>query len=303
MNEGSKGSKSWHSRLVSIHAKIPPMLKIGEMNDLAIVRAVEFGLYLDGGDFGDILLPNRYVPEGSQIDDVLSVFIYTDSEDRLIATTEAPYAMAGEFACLEVVETTGIGAFLDWGLPKDLLLPLGEMKHRVKPGQYCIVRVFLDEETGRVAASARLNQFLDKSAPTYEEGEEVSLLITGQTDLGYRAIINNAHWGVLVNSDLAGPLEIGVRMKGFIKRIRPDGKIDLTARKFDFKVVTDFLDVIMAKLEAEGGFLPLTDKTDPKYIYEMFGVSKKVFKKAVGALYKKRLIMIEEDGIRKVGQK
>lgn len=279
------------------------MIKIGEMNELAVARAVDFGLYLDGGDFGDILLPNRYVPEGCQIDDVLNVFIYTDSEDRLIATTETPYAMVGEFACLQAVEVTGIGAFLDWGLPKDLLLPLGEMKNRVKPGQYCVVRVFLDEQTGRVAASARLNQFLDKSAPSYEEGEEVRLLITSQTDLGYRAIINNAHWGVLFNSDLAGPLQIGAHIKGFVKRVRSDGKIDLTARKFDFKAVTGFLEVIMAKLEAEGGFLPLTDKTDPKYIYEMFGVSKKVFKKAVGALYKQRLIMIEEDGIRKVENK
>lgn len=279
------------------------MVKIGEMNDLAVVRGAEFGLYLDGGDFGDILLPNRYVPAGWQIDDILSVFVYTDSEDRLVATTEVPYAMAGEFACLQAVEVTGIGAFLDWGLPKDLLLPLGEMKNRVKPGQYCIVRVFLDEQTGRVAASARINQFLDKSAPDYEEGEEVSLLITDQTDLGYRAIVNNAHWGVLFNSDLAGPLEFGARMKGFVKRVRYDGKIDLTARKFDFKKVTDFLEVIMAKLEAEGGFLPLTDKTDPKYIYEMFGVSKKVFKKAVGALYKERRIVIEEDGIRKADGK
>lgn len=276
------------------------MLKIGQMNELAIVREVEFGLYLDAEDFGDILLPNRYVPPGWEIGDVLNVFVYTDSEDRLIATTEVPLAMVGQFACLQVVEATEIGVFLDWGLPKDLLLPLGEMKHRLKPGQYAIVYVFLDEHTGRVAASARLNQHLDKSAPEYQENEPVDLLITNQTDLGYRAIINNAHLGVLFNSDLAGPLQIGTTIKGFVKRIRPDGKIDLMARKFDFKVVTDFLDVIMAKLESSGGFLPLTDKTDPKYIYDMFGVSKKVFKKAVGSLYKKRLIMIEEDGIRKV---
>ena len=279
------------------------MLKIGEMNELEIVREVEFGLYLDGGDFGDILIPGRYVPQGWKIGDILSVFVYTDSEDRLIATTEVPLAMVGEFACLQVVSTTSIGAFLDWGLPKDLLLPLGEMKHPVNPGQTCIVFIFLDETTGRVAASARLNQHLDKTPPTYEEGEPVDLLITNQTDLGYRAIINNAHWGVLFKSDLAGLLEIGSTIKGFVKRIRPDGKIDLVARKFDFKVVTDFLDVIMAKLESSGGFLPLTDKTDPAYIYQMFGVSKKVFKKAVGALYKKRLIMIEETGIRKVAAK
>jgi uncharacterized protein len=275
------------------------MLNIGQMNELVILRAVDFGLYLDGGEFGDILIPGRYVPEDWEVGDTLNVFVYTDSEDRLIATTEIPYAMVGEFACLKVVSTTRFGAFLDWGLPKDLFLPLGEMKQLVAPGQYCIVFVYLDTHTWRVAASARLNQFLDQEPAPYKEGEEVDLFITSRTEQGYRAVINNMHWGVIFDNDLAGPLEPGTKMKGFIKRIRGDGKIDLTVRKFEFKVVTDILELIMAKLEAEGGFLPLTDKTDPALIYKMFGVSKKNFKRAVGALYRKRKIVIEPDGIRK----
>lgn len=276
------------------------MLKIGEMNDLVVLRKVDFGLYLDGGKYGDILIPARYVPKDWKIGGVLTVFVYTDSEDRLIATTETPLAQVGEFACLKVVSNTSIGAFLDWGLSKDLLLPLGEQKRAVYAGQTCIVRVFLDRESWRVAASARLNQFLDKTRARYEEGEEVDLLITNKTDIGYRAIINNAHWGVIFENDAVERLEVGGSRKGYIKRIRSDGKVDLTLRKFDIKEVPDFLEVIMNKLEEEGGFLPLTDKTDPAILYKMFGVSKKTFKRALGALYRKRRIVIEEKGIRKV---
>lgn len=275
-------------------------MNIGQMNDLVILRAVDFGLYLDGGDFGDILIPGRYVPDDWEIGDTLSVFVYTDSEDRLIATTETPLAMVGEFAKLKVVSTTRIGAFLDWGLPKDLLLPLGEMKQKKHaPGQEVIVYVFLDTETWRVAASERLNQFLDQDLPEYEAGEEVDMFITSRTDQGYKAIVNNRHWGMIFDNDLAGPLENGTRMKGYIKCIREDGKIDLTVRKFQFHAVTDILELIMNKLEAAGGFLPLTDKTDPGVLYDMFGVSKKNFKRAVGALYRKRKIDIEADGIYK----
>lgn len=276
------------------------MLKIGEMNELEILRAVEFGLYLEGGDFGEILIPRRYVPPtGWEIGDTVSVFVYTDSEDRLIATTETPKAMVGEFACLKVINTTSIGAFLDWGLPKDLFLPLGEQKTAVYPGRSYIVRVFLDEETGRVTASARLNQFLDQTPARYTEGEEVALLITNKTDLGYRAIINNAQWGVIFQNDAADNIEPGQACKGYVKRVREDGKIDLVLRQFDFKVVADILTVIMNKLEEAGGFLPLTDKTDPAVIYKMFGISKKNFKRAVGGLYRQRKIVIEETGIRK----
>ncbi len=274
-------------------------LKIGEINDLVIVKAVDFGLYLEAGEFGEILIPGRYVPKDWKMGDTLSVFVYTDSEDRLIATTETPLVKVGEFACLKVVSTTAIGAFLDWGLSKDLFLPLGEQKRAVYPGKTCIVRAFLDTHTNRVTASARLSQFMDTGYPPYEESEEVDLLITNQTDLGYRAIVNNTHWGMIFENDATQPLEVGSSMKGYIKRIREDGKIDLMIRKFSTRVVTDFTDVIMQKLEAEGGFLPLTDKTDPDTIYKLFSVSKKTYKRAVGALYRKRLITIEENGIRK----
>lgn len=277
-------------------------IKIGEMNELTIVKAVDFGLYLDGGEvWGEILLPRRYVPQDYKIGEKIKVFIYTDSEDRIIATTETPKVKVGEFACLKVVFITPIGAFLDWGLSKDLLMPLGEMKRKVLIGETCIVAVYLDTETNRVAASARLSQFMDQTPAQYQEGEEVSLLISNQTELGYRAIINNAHWGVIFDNDVFEPIKVGGTKKGFVKRVRADGKIDLILHKPGYEKVGDFSDVIMTRLQEAGGFLGLTDKTEPEVIYEMFGVSKKTFKKAVGALYKKRLIVIEDSGFRIAG--
>jgi len=274
-------------------------IKIGDINDLTVVKAVDFGLYLDGGEeWGEILLPRRYVPREYKIGEKLSVFIYTDSEDRIIATTETPKVKVGEFACLKVVFITPIGAFLDWGLSKDLLMPLGEMKRKVLIGETCIVAVYLDTETNRVAASARLSQFMDQTPAKYELGEEVSLLICNETELGYRAIINNAHWGVIFENDVFEPVKVGSSKKGYIKRVREDGKIDLILHKPGYEKVGDFTDVIMEKLKKAGGFLGLTDKTEPEVIYDTFGVSKKTFKKAVGALYKKRLIIIEDEGLR-----
>lgn len=277
-------------------------VKIGEMNDLTIVKAVDFGLYLDGGEeWGEILLPRRYVPQDYKIGEKISVFIYTDSEDRIIATTETPKVKVGEFACLKVVFITPIGAFLDWGLSKDLLIPLGEMKRTLLIGETCIVAVYLDTETNRVAASARLSQFLNKTPAEYQLGEEVSLLICNRTELGYRAIINNAHWGVIFENDVFEPIKVGSSKKGFIKRVRDDKKIDLILHKPGYEKVGDFSDVVMERLNEAGGFLGLTDKTAPEVIYDMFGVSKKTFKKAVGALYKKRLIVIENGGLRLAG--
>jgi len=274
-------------------------IKIGNFNDLTIVKEVDFGLYLDGGEpWGEILLPRRYMPKRYAVGETLNVFIYTDSEDRIIATTETPKAKVGEFACLKVVYVTPIGAFLDWGLTKDLLMPLGEQKREVQVGETCIVAVYLDVETNRVAASARLSQFMNQTPAAYETGEAVSLLICNKTELGYRAIINSAHWGVIFESDVFEPLKVGSTKRGYIKRVREDGKIDLILHKPGYEKVDDFSELVLEKLQAEGGFLALTDKTEPELIYEMFGVSKKTFKKAVGALYKKRRIVIEENGIR-----
>ncbi len=275
------------------------MVRIGEMNDLVVVKAVDFGLYLDGGEeFGEILLPARYVPQDYKIGAKLRVFIYTDSEDRMIATTETPKAQVGEFACLKVVYVTPIGCFLDWGLSKDLLMPLGEQKREMRVGETCIVGVFLDMATNRVAASARLTQFMNLTPAHYKPEQEVSFLICNKTALGYRAIINHAHWGVLFNADVFEPLKVGSAKKGFIKRVRADGKIDLALQKRGAEQVKDIADVILDKLKAEGGFLPLTDKTGTEVIYELFNVSKKTYKRALGALYKKRQIVISDDGIR-----
>lgn len=275
------------------------MLEIGKINNLKVVKEVDFGLYLDGGhEFGEILLPARYVPQDLNLGDRVDVFIYTDSEDRLIATTEKPYAMVGEFAYLEVVAVNEHGAFLDWGLMKDLLLPFNEQKTRLDKGDWRTVRVFLDVQTNRVAASSKINRFLDKTPANYEPGQEVNLLICNRTELGYRAIINNAHWGLILAHEVFENLKGGTRRTGYIKAIREDGKIDLSLNPPGYVKVGDVSAEILAMLKAQGGFLALTDKTAPEVIYGLLGVSKKTFKKALGALFKDRLIMIEESGIR-----
>ncbi|MSR78431.1 MAG: GntR family transcriptional regulator [Candidatus Omnitrophica bacterium] len=274
-------------------------VQIGRLNDLAIVKEVDFGLYLDGGEeFGEILLPRRYMPKTFQLGEKLRVFLYCDSEDRLIATTEKPLAMVGEFASLKVVSISSFGAFLDWGLPKDLLLPLNEQTRELKVGWDCVVRVFLDEPTGRIAASAKVDQFLQRIPPRYSQGQEVSLLIVHKTDLGYAAIINDTCLGMLFEHEVFESLKPGMRRPGYIKNIREDGKVDLSLYQLGYQKVSDITDTIMEQLKKAGGFLPLTDKISPDVIYKRFGVSKKVYKKAVGSLYKRRLIVIEDQGIR-----
>lgn len=275
-------------------------VRIGDFNTLTATRESANGLYLDGGPWGEILLPQRYVAKDMYPGSKIDVFLYTDSEDRLVATTEKPKARVGEFACLEVVNVTPIGAFLNWGLAKDLLMPLGEQKREVRPGERCVVAVFLDLNTHRVAASARLSGFICKDAPSYKKGDKVSLLICNKTELGYRAIVDHSYWGVLFSSDVFEPLEVGAVKQGFIKRVRKDGKIDLLLHKPGYKKVKDFTDTVLEKLEEEGGFLALNDKTDPETIYEVFGVSKKTFKQAVGALYKQRKISVDDEGIRRL---
>lgn len=275
------------------------MLEIGRMNRLEVTKEVDFGLYLEGGfEYGEILLPARYVPKGAKTGDLLDVFIYSDSEDRLIATTEKPYVMAGEFAYLEVVAVNEHGAFLDWGLTKDLILPFNEQKTRVEKGDWRTVRVYVDERTNRIAASTKINRFLDKIPAAYEAGQEVDLLVCNRTELGYRAIINHAHWGLILEHEVFENLKGGVRRKGFIKAVREDGKIDLSLNRPGYGAVGDVTQEILSMLKAQGGFLPLSDKTAPEVIYGLFGISKKTFKKAVGALYKSRQIRLDDDGIR-----
>jgi hypothetical protein len=275
------------------------MLEIGRMNQLRILREVDFGLYLDDGEDGEILLPVRYMPEHFDIGDYLDVFISYDSEDRLVATTDQPYAMVGEFALLKVVALSPVGAFLDWGLPKDLFLPFAEQSRPLKVGQDVIVYIYIDNSE-RIAASMRLERNLSKKPHEYELGQQVDLMIIGKTDLGFKAIIEGQHLGLLFENEVFQPLEYGQAVTGFIKNIRPDGKIDLSLKimRTGHTAAEDIAPQILAELEKKGGFLPIDDKTPAETIYKLFGVSKKKYKMALGGLYKKRLITISDDGIR-----
>lgn len=276
------------------------MIEIGKINKLRIVKEVDFGLYLDGGNAGEILLPKRYVPQKFEMEEIVEVFIYKDSEDRLIATTEIPYAMEGEFALLKTVSVDKVGAFMDWGLMKDLLVPFNEQQVRMEQGKKYIVRVFLDEKTQRIAASTRIEKFLDKTSPIYSKDQEVDILIVNQTEIGYKVIINNSHTGVIYKNELYKPIERGQRIKAFIKKVREDNKIDVCLNKPGYEKIDLLTDRIIEMLKDNNGFLPLNDKSDSDEIYEMFNESKKTFKKAIGALYKKKKIFIKEDGIRLV---
>jgi uncharacterized protein len=274
------------------------MATIGRVNNLKVIKELSFGMYLDGGEHGEILLPTRYIPENCNIDDFIDVFIYFDSEDRIIATTEHPYAMVDDFALLKVVSVNEVGAFLDWGLPKDLLVPFREQKQKMQEGYSYIVKVYFDQDSKRIAASAKLDSFLDNLPPDYEEGQEVDLMIGIETELGYKAIVNNLHWGMLYKNEIFQPLERGMKIKGFIKKVREDEKIDLCLMKPGYGKINDISNRILAHLEQNNGFMTVTDKSSPEIIYHMFQISKKAYKIAIGNLYRKKNISIEETGIR-----
>ena len=274
------------------------MAHLGKRNSLPIVRQAPPGLYLDGGTHGEILLPGRYIPPGWKIGAPLDVFIYRDSEDRLVATTETPRAVVGEFAYLRVVSwKPNVGAFLDWGLDKDLLLPLREQANSLRPGDWVLVHVALDERSQRIVASARLSRWLNLTPPAYAEGQPVRLIIETETPLGYRAIINQAHTGLLDRAELASPLTIGQALGGFIRTIRADGKIDLGLDPAGHLRIAPLGQRIIAALEASGGHLPYHDGSSPEEIRAAFGMSKKAFKQAIGVLYREHRIRIEADGI------
>lgn len=278
------------------------MVEIGKINKLKIVKNSDFGLFLDGGDDGEILLPRRYVPADYDIDGELEVFIYVDSEDRLIATTETPLAKVGEFACLRVVSLSSVGAFLDWGLTKDLFLPFAEKTRALRVGENCLVYLYLDN-TGRICASMRVDRYIDKTPGGYTVGQSVNLIIARTTDLGINAIINERHWGILFSNEVFERVYPGQKMQGYIKQIREDGKIDLTLHKTGTAGADDIGEKILRALKDEDGYLEINDKTSAEIIYEYFGVSKKKYKIALGNLYKKRLITVDDDGIRLVPQK
>lgn len=272
-------------------------IELGKYNQLEVVKKVDFGLYLDGGDDGEILLPSRYVPEGTKVGDMLNVFIYLDNEERLVATTLDPYAQVGQFAYLEVAWVNQYGAFLNWGLMKDLFVPFREQKLKMQVGRKYIVHVHLDEESYRIMASAKVEHFLSDEKPAYNAGEEVDILIWQRTDLGYKAIIDNKYSGLLYENEIFQPINVGMQMKAFIKQVREDGKIDLELQQGGMKKVKDFSDSLLAYIKEQRGFIRFTDKSDAEQIYNTFGVSKKTFKKAVGDLYKQRLIVLEPNGI------
>lgn len=274
------------------------MAEIGKINHLEVVKEVDFGIYLDGGDLGEILMPKRYVPEGTMPGDHLDAFIYLDSEDRLVATTEKPFAMVEEFALLQVVSVTPVGAFLNWGLPKDLFVPFREQRQPMEEGKKYLVYVYVDTNTKRIAASSKIEQYLDNIPVDYDPDEEVDLIIVNETDLGYNAIIDNSHFGILYKNEVFQPLNPGDKVQGYIKKIRTDGKIDLRLEKIGYEKISSFVDRIIAELQKNKGFLPLTDKSSPEEIYHTFKISKKNFKAAIGALYKKRFIALEDNGIR-----
>ncbi|KQW39601.1 CvfB family protein [Pseudomonas sp. Root401] len=275
------------------------MALVGRYNSLQVVKHTNFGLYLDGGADGEILLPNRYIPKDipSEDEDWLNVFIYLDSDDKLIATTEKPKVQVGEFASLKVAEVNSIGVFLDWGLPKDLLLPYSEEKRQMTAGEYCVVHVYLDKHTRRITATARLDRYLDKTPANYTPGQEVDLLVAEATDMGFKAIINNKHWGLIHKNEIFKFMRAGKQEKGFIKEIRPDGKISLSLQPVGQEAATSLNAKILAKLRENNGTLPVSDKSDPALISSLFGVSKGNFKKAIGALYKNGQIVIHADRI------
>jgi predicted RNA-binding protein (virulence factor B family) len=274
------------------------MASIGERNALRVVREAPPGLYLDGEELGEILLPGRYIPKGAVAGDYLEAFVYRDSEDRLVATTEIPRACVGEFAVMKVVSVNlQIGAFLDWGLSKDLLLPIREQIRRVSVGDLVAACVFLDPKSGRIAATARLDEHLDRTPPPYVAGQRVRLLIADETPLGFKAIIENAHWGLLYKTDLGSPLAIGQDLEGCVRIIRPDGKIDLGLDPTGYGRIAPLTEQVIEALKAGGGRLEFNDRSTPESIRAKFGASKKAFKQALGALYRQRSIRISENGI------
>ncbi|MFV0547045.1 MAG: S1 RNA-binding domain-containing protein [Bacteroides sp.] len=270
-------------------------IELGKFNALEIVKQVDFGLYLDGGEEGEILLPNRYVPDAWEIGDYLNVFLYLDNEERLIATTLTPLVQVGQFAYLEVAWVNQYGAFLNWGLMKDLFVPFSEQKMKMQVGNRYIIHAHLDDESFRIVASAKVERYLSKEMPEYEVGDEVDVLIWQKTELGFKAIVDHKYSGLIYENEVFSSLHTGVKVKAYIKQVREDGKIDLILQKPGFEKVEDFSKQLLDYIEEHGGKISITDKSPAEEIYDVFGVSKKTFKKAVGDLYKKRLIVLKEN--------
>ncbi len=274
------------------------MVEIGRFNTLTVVKIVDFGIYLDGGERGEILMPKEYVPENCFPDDEIKAFVYFDSEDRIIATTEVPYVQVGEFAFMKVVATSSVGAFLDWGLRKDLLVPFREQRDPMVEGKSYLVYAYVDKASDRIVASTKIDKYLDQVFPDYTPNQEVDILVARKTDLGYAVIVNNAHWGLIYDNEIFQRLKIGQRMKGYIKQVRDDEKIDVTLQPSGFAKIEGLAGEVLKKLKDYGGILDLSDKSNPEEIYNLFGCSKKNYKKALGTLLKQGLIEIGEKEIK-----
>lgn len=273
------------------------MITLGEYNILRIDRIMDQGAYLVDEEGNDVLLPNKYMAENAKVDDEVEVFVYNDSEDRIIATNLTPKFTLNEFAFLQVKDVNRFGAFMDWGLEKDILVPFSEQNQRMEIDRWYIVRLFLDEKTNRLVASNKLNKFLETDFISVEVGEEVDLLVTERSDLGYTLIINDVHKGLAFANETFRELNVGEKLSGFVKNIREDGKIDISLQKQGYENVEPSAMKIVDLLKKEEGFLALTDKSNPEDIYKLLEMSKKTFKKAIGSLYKSKLINITEQGI------
>lgn len=276
------------------------MADIGKFNTLEVIAITDTGAYLNAGELGEVLLPNRLIPEGCAVKDQLSVFLYVDSADRIIATTQTPLGQVGEFVSLKVIDTNKMGAFLDWGLPKDLLVPFNQQHSAMETGKYYLVRIFLDLKTDRLVASSKLDKFIDIWPAEYNKGDKVDLIIGSKTDLGFKAIINNQHWGLLYDNEIFQPLRIGKKITGHIKQVREDGRIDLSLTRTGERKVMDFSEKLLAHIKDSNGHSPLHDKSSPELIQRILGVSKKTFKSTAGNLMKKGIITISKDGLRLV---
>lgn len=278
------------------------MTQIGKHYKLEVVKTVDFGFYLDADELGEILLPRKLAPQDLSVGDDIDVFLYLDSEDRPVATTKKPKAEIGEFAYLKVLATTEVGAFLDWGLEKDVLVPFSEQHRRMEVGHFYLVYLYLDRIDGRITASSKIDKFLDDERPhNFKPQQAVNLIIANSTELGYKAIINHTHWGVLYKDDVFQRLSFGQYKKGFIKYIRPDGRIDLSLQGGQ-ETRDKYAKIILNHLNKNSGFAPVHDKSDPQLISKLFGMSKGAFKRAIGGLYKERIITIEKGGIRLVNE-
>lgn len=277
------------------------MINIGKINKLNVVKQQGANVYLDDGTSGKVLLTDRKLPANCQVGDTLDVFVYVDSEGHLAATAKKPLAEVGDVAWLKVVSLNYVGAFLDWGLPKDLLVPFSEQYHEMEVGRSYLVKLFLDNQN-RIAATTKIDKLLSEESSDFKVGQKVSLIIADKSDLGVKAIINNSHWGMLYENELFQPVRKGQKLDGYIKQIREDHKIDLSLHQPGYGKVVSLTDSILAKLKANDGVLMLSDKSPPEAIYAAFGVSKKVFKQAIGALYKQQLISIDKSGIKLVNR-